>query len=239
MAPKVPAVATLAWPRAVLFDLDGTLVDTIADLASAIDATRVDFGLTPIGAAVAAGYVGHGIGPFVRDALAHGGTDVTVPGDTALTRFRAHYRAINGRQSALYPGVHDGLVRWRAVAQKLAVVTNKSREFTVPLLHHMQLAPFFDLVVCGDDVARKKPDPEPLNFACRTLGVAPTATLFIGDSSNDALAAQAAGIRVLAVPYGYHGDDDVRALPVAAVVPDIDAAVTWAATQGWPGPRLA
>lgn len=226
------AAAASAWPHAVLFDLDGTLVDTIADLADAIDATRVEFGLAPIGAAIAASYVGHGIGPFVRDALAHGGTGVSVLGDDALTHFRAHYRAVNGRRSVLYPGVHEGLTRWRAVAQRLAVVTNKSREFTVPLLEHMQLAAFFDLVVCGDDVAHKKPDPEPLNYACRTLGVTPAATLFIGDSRNDAFAAQAAGIRALAVPYGYHGDDDVHALPVAAVVADIDAAVTWTASHG-------
>lgn len=231
MESTVFAVASSAWPRAVLFDLDGTLVDTIADLAAALDATRADFGLAPIGATIAAGYVGHGIGPFVTDALAHGGTDVAALVDDPLTRFRAHYRAVNGRQSVLYPGVMAGLEHWRAVAQKLAVVTNKSREFTVPLLEHMQLAAFFDLVVCGDDVARKKPDPEPLQYACRTLGVAPAATLFIGDSRNDAFAAQAAGIRALAVPYGYHGTDDVTALPVAAVVPDIDAAVVWAASH--------
>lgn len=230
MESTVSAVAT--WPRAVLFDLDGTLVDTIADLADAIDATRAEFGLAPIGATIAAGYVGHGIGPFVHDALAHGGTDVAALGDDALTHFRAHYRAVNGRHSVLYPGVRDGLTRWRAIAQKLAVVTNKSREFTVPLLEHTQLAPFFDFVVCGDDVSRKKPDPEPLNYACRMLGVTPAATLFIGDSSNDALAAHAAGIRALAVPYGYHGDDDVHALPVAAVVADIDAAATWVASHG-------
>lgn len=215
----------------MLFDLDGTLIDTIADLAAAVDATRAEFGLAPIGATAAAGYVGHGIGPFVMGALAHGGTRVAASDDAALARFRVHYRTVNGQRSVLYPGVLDGLGRWRAVVRKLAVVTNKSREFTVPLLDRMHLSAFFDLVVCGDDVARKKPDPEPLAVACRALGVPPAATLFIGDSSNDALAARAAGVRALAVPYGYHGHDDVHALPVAAVVPDIAAAVAWAASH--------
>lgn len=221
-----------AFPRAVLFDLDGTLVDTIADLASAIDATRADFDLTPIGVTIAAGYVGQGIEPFVLDALAHGdGVDVAAIRTEALARFREHYRAVNGVRSVLYPGVADGLHRWREVSRGLAVVTNKSSEFTLPLLRRMQLAKFFDVVVCGDSVERRKPDPESLLYACRKLGVEPENTLFIGDSINDALAARAAGIRALAVPYGYHGTADVHELPVEAVVPDIAAAVAWAASH--------
>lgn len=221
-----------AFPHAVLFDLDGTLVDTLADLAAAINATRADFELPSISPAIAAGYVGRGVGPFVMDALAYGGSgEVVASRPEALSRFRAHYRAVNGTHSALYPGVMDGLRQWREVSRGLAVVTNKGTEFTSPLLERMDLAAFFDLIVCGDTLARRKPDPDPVLYACRELGVGPANTLFIGDSINDALAARAAGVRALAVPYGYHGNTDVHELPVEAVVPDIASAVTWAAAN--------
>lgn len=227
--PANPSPAAL--PRAVLFDLDGTLIDTIPDLASAIDATRTDYGEPPLGKALAAFYVGHGVEAFVTDALAHGGAVIPATPAEMVKRFRAHYAAVNGDQSVLFPGVLDGLRHWRAAVQALAVVTNKSTEFTLPLLQRMNIAPFFDCVVCGDTLPRRKPDPDPVLHACAQLGIAPAQGLFIGDSSSDALAARAAGMRALAVPYGYHGEGDVHALPVEAVVPTIAAAFTWAGTH--------
>lgn len=221
-----------AHPAAVLFDLDGTLVDTIPDLADAIDAMRADFALLPIGPSVVATYVGRGVEALVTRALAHGGGAATAVSATqALDVFRQHYRACNGVRSRVYPGVVAGLQRWRKAVRRLAVVTNKTAEFTLPLLARMDLAQFFDAVVSGDTCARKKPDPEPLLFACRQLGVAVADTLMIGDSIHDARAAEAAGVRMLAVPYGYLGGVDVHTLPVEAVVPSIEASVDWAAAH--------
>lgn len=217
-----------ALPRAVFFDLDGTLVDTIPDLAAAIDATRADYDLAPLGAALAAVYVGHGVESFVVDALAHGGAVIAATRDEMVKRFRTHYAAVNGAQSVLFPGVLEGLQHWHGAAQALAVVTNKSTEFTRPLLQRMGIVQFFSVIVCGDTLPRRKPDPDPVLHACGQLGVAPADGLFIGDSSSDALAARAAGMRALAVPYGYHGEGDVHALPVEAVVPTIAASFTWA-----------
>lgn len=220
------------YPAAVLFDLDGTLVNTIPDLAHAIDAMRADFRLPPIGPVVTATYVGQGVESLVARAIAHGGKSPTADiAAHALDSFRRHYRDWNGRDAALYAGVSDGLEGWRRAARKLAVVTNKSAEFTLPLLDHLQLARYFDAVVCGDTCARKKPAPEPLLYACTQLGIAPADALMIGDSSNDACAARAAGVRALAVPYGYHGDTAPEALPVAAVVSSIADSVAWAAAN--------
>lgn len=220
------------YPAAVLFDLDGTLVNTIPDLAHAIDAMRADFALPPIGPAITAGYVGQGVELLVARAITHGGepTNAVTPA-RALDSFRRHYREWNGRDAALYPGVSDGLRGWRRAASKLALVTNKSTEFTLPLLDQLDLARYFDAVVCGDTCARKKPAPEPLLYACRRLGVAPGDALMIGDSSNDARAARVAGVRAVAVPYGYHGDASPDALPVAAVVSSIADSVAWAAAN--------
>lgn len=221
-----------AYPDAVLFDLDGTLVDTIPDLADAIDAMRAEFDLPSIGPSVVARYVGRGVESLVTRAFAHGGGPPTAASaERALDIFRQHYRACNGARSRIYPGVIAGLQRWGTAAGRLAVVTNKTAEFTLPLLTRMDLARFFDVVVAGDTCARRKPDPAPLLHACRRLQVEPAAALMIGDSIHDALAAQAAGIRMVAVPYGYHGEVRGEALPVEAVVPSIDASVDWAAAH--------
>lgn len=229
----MPAVAPAGHrPAAVLFDLDGTLVDTLPDLADAIDAMRDAFGLPPIGPCVVATYVGRGVEALVTRALAHGGGPATtVTAAQALDAFRQRYRDCNGVRSHVYAGVIEGLQRWRKIVPRLAVVTNKTAEFTQPLLERMRLAPFFDVVVSGDSCERKKPDPEPLVFACARLGVAAPAALMIGDSIHDALAAQAAGVRMLAVPYGYHGEVAVESLPVEGVVPSIAASVDWVAAH--------
>lgn len=220
------------YPAAALFDLDGTLVDTIPDLAEAIDTMRAELGLAPIGAGVVARYTGRGVESMVARALAHGGGPTTTAAAAqALDLFRQRYRACNGRHSTVYPGVVTGLDRWRSVVDRLAVVTNKSAQFTLPLLKRMDLARFFDVVVSGDTCARKKPDPEPLLYACRQLAVDPADALMVGDSIHDALGARAAGVRTVAVPYGYHGEVDVQALPVEAIVPSIAGALDWAASN--------
>jgi len=214
----------------VLFDLDGTLLDTIPDLAGAANAMRQDLGMPPIAQDILATYVGKGMEQLVIRSLEHEGTPASDELITrGLARYLEHYRRLSGRYSRPYPGVVAGLQAFHATGLKLAVVTNKSEEFTPSLLQRNGLASFFEAVVCGDTCERKKPDPMPLFHACDLLGIRPEQALFIGDSINDALAAQAAGIPMLALPYGYNEGQPVQSLPVDAIVGSLTEAAQWAA----------
>uniref|UniRef100_UPI0033419F3F phosphoglycolate phosphatase n=1 Tax=Castellaniella defragrans TaxID=75697 RepID=UPI0033419F3F len=216
--------------NAILFDLDGTLLDTIPDLADTANAMRQDMGLPPIAEAILATYVGQGAERLVMRTLAHEGQTVDAPTlAQGMAGYHRHYRAFNGRRTRLYPGVLQGLRAFRELGARLAVVTNKLTEFTGPLLQQYGIAEFFDAVVCGDTCERRKPDPMPLLHACRILGVEPHEALFIGDSINDAEAANAAGIRVLALPYGYNEGRPVQTLRVDAIVDSLVSAAQWAA----------
>ncbi|HRP95369.1 MAG TPA: phosphoglycolate phosphatase [Rhodocyclaceae bacterium] len=186
---------------AVLFDLDGTLVDTIDDLADAANAMLAELGRPLRARDEIHSFVGKGIANLVARCL--GGDvadDVLAP---ALACFRRHYTVLNGRRSAVYPGVIEALDAMRAMALRLACVTNKPAAFTGPLLERVGLAPYFAAVVSGDTLPVKKPDPAMLAHACALLAVPTARALMIGDSANDALAARAAGVPVLLVTWGY------------------------------------
>lgn len=206
--------------RAAIIDLDGTLLDTAADLAAAVNAMLLAMGRAALPVEQVASYVGKGVEVLVHRALTLS-LDGRVPAESfapAMQSFDAHYRRENGRHASVYPGVLEGLQAMRDAGLKLAVVTNKPIGFAVPLLADTGLAPYFDLVVGGDTVARKKPDPMPMLHVCAQLGIAPEQVVAIGDSLNDALAARAAGMAVLAVPYGYNEGRDARSLDVDAIV---------------------
>lgn len=217
---------------AALFDLDGTLLDTLDDLADAVNAMLADYGRPALTRAIVDTYVGKGTEYLVMRSLEHD-TPGAPPGPDevreALDRFTSHYRRVCGNRATPYPGVIDGLAAFRDQGLALAVVTNKPTEFTGPLLERTGLAHFFRHLVCGDTCARKKPDPMPFLHACSLLDVDPGRALAVGDSINDAQAARAAGITVLAVPYGYRGGEDVRTLPVDGIVTSIEDAAHWAA----------
>jgi len=206
--------------RAVILDLDGTLIDTAADLAAAVNAMLADAGLPALPESRVKAYVGKGAEVLVHRALTDSAQGRAVPNDfaPAYRSFLGHYQAENGRRSALYPGVLAGLDAMRAKRLRLAVVTNKPSAFTGPLLEKCGIAGFFELVICGDTLARRKPDPLPMLHVCEVFGMEPAQVVAIGDSLNDALAARAAGIPVLAVPYGYNEGHDVRSLDVDAIV---------------------
>lgn len=195
--------------KAAIIDLDGTMLDTAADFHVAVNRMRAELGLTPLSQETIVNFVGKGTENLIRRVLA-----VDYPEDEAaqyfqqaLDAYTEHYLAINGDYSSLYPGVLEGLQAMREKGLRLACVTNKPLAFAVPLLEKKGLSGFFEIVYGGDSFPRKKPDPMPLLQVCENFGLAPAQVVAIGDSSNDAQAARAAGCRVLNVPYGYnHGE---------------------------------
>jgi len=219
--------------RAVLIDLDGTLMDTAPDIAVAANRMREDFGLAPLPVARVASFVGKGADVLVHRALTDA-IDGTVD-EATYARGRAaffrHYHAVNGDAAVLFEGARAALARLRGAGLRLACVTNKAREFTVPLLERMQVADRFDAVVAGDDVREKKPHPALLFAACAQLGVAPAHAAMIGDSVNDALAARAAGMPVVLVETGYNEGESVHSLAgspgVGAILPRLVDAAAW------------
>lgn len=204
---------SLAGPlEAAIVDLDGTLVDTLADFAAALNIMLRDLGLAPVATGVVAGFIGKGSEHLIGATLAH----VGAPADLyprAWDHYQAAYRGLNGRWAKVYPGAEEGLRALRASGLRLACLTNKPGEFARELLRAKGLAPFFEVVFGGDAFERKKPDPLPLLKTCEALGTRPQATLMVGDSRNDAAAAHAAGCPVVLVTYGYNHGEPVRAVP--------------------------
>ena len=199
--------------RAVMFDLDGTLLDTAADLHEAANRMLRDAGLAPLSRESVTGFVGRGIPNLVKRCLtgARGQAPTEAEWEARVASFRAHYRVVNGAHTVAYPGVLETLQALRAAAVPIVCVTNKSAEFSEPLLAKTGLAPYFKCVVSGDTLPHKKPHPAPLLHVCEQLGTPPEHTLMIGDSGNDIAAARAAGCPVFCVPYGYNEGVAVRA----------------------------
>ena len=195
--------------RAAIIDLDGTLVDTLGDFAAALNTMLRELGLPEVPQAVVAGFIGKGSEHLIRMTLAYVGASPERY-DRAWDHYQQAYRELNGRWSALYPGVEDGVARLRSAGLRLACLTNKPGEFAQHLLAQKGLASSFEIVFGGDAFERKKPDPLPLVKTCEALGTAAAQTLMIGDSRNDAAAARAAGCPVLLVTYGYNHGEPIR-----------------------------
>lgn len=194
----------------VTIDLDGTLLDTIDDLAAAANAMLADFRLPSRRLEEVQSFVGRGIADLVQRCLPEGCDEPAR--SNALPVFRRHYAEYNGRQARLYPGVMDGMQALRVLGLPLAVVTNKATAFAEPLLAMTGLAPYFLCVVGGDSLPQRKPHPAPLLHAIHQLGGSPANNLHVGDSAHDAECARAAGSPVALVPYGYSGPEGVRNL---------------------------
>ena len=206
-----------------MIDLDGTLADTIPDLAEATNMMLRELGRPALEQELVRTFVGKGIPRLVERALA-----VSLEGRVdggqlarALPVFERRYAEVNGRHTVIFPGVREGLRQLNAMQLPLACVTNKAERFTLALLDHLRLASSFEQVIAGDTLPQKKPDPEPLLHACRGFGIAPGEMLMIGDSANDVEAARAAGCPVFCVDYGYNEGRDVRELDVDAIVASI------------------
>lgn len=207
--------------QAAIVDLDGTMVDTLGDFAAALNGMLADLALPAIAPHAILPMVGKGTEHLLNLVLKHAQAHI-VPAQAAintaalfkyaLERYLHHYGAINGQFSRLYPGVLVGLQVMQQRGWKLACVTNKPIALAQPLLQAKGLAGFFSHVFGGDSFERKKPDPLPLLKACEALGTLPAHTLVLGDSSNDAQAARAAGCPVLLVTYGYNHGEPVSGL---------------------------
>ena len=196
---------------AAIVDLDGTMVNTLGDFAEALNRMLADLQLPAIAPQAIENMVGKGSEHLIRSVLAHvGAADVDAIYGQAWQRYEHHYLQLNGQFADVYPGVLEGLQALRARGLRLACLTNKPLSFARPLLEQKGLAPLFEQVFGGDSFERKKPDPLPLLKTCEALGTSPARTLMLGDSSNDAQAARAAGCPVVLVSYGYNHGQPVR-----------------------------
>lgn len=210
---------------AVTIDLDGTLLDTIPDLAAAANMMLKTLGCGSLEVERIRTFVGKGIPRLVERTLDEARIRDTPRRERALALFERFYTETNGRHTTIYPGVREGLEKLRAQALPLACLTNKAGEFTQPLLEAQQLDSYFEHVIAGDTLPYKKPHPAPLLHACEYFGVEPRSMLMIGDSVNDAQAARAAGCPIFCVTYGYNEGHDVRALGADAVLDSLLDAV--------------
>lgn len=211
--------------QAAIVDLDGTMVDTVGDFEVALGRMLADLGHAPVGRDFIALTVGKGSEHLIKRTLERVGAAATLY-ERAWDRYQHHYLQINGQHSAVFPGVVEGLRLLRGRGLRLACLTNKPTSFARPLLAAKGLADYFDHAFGGDAFARKKPDPLPLLETCKALGVPPAATLMIGDSSNDAAAARAAGCPVVLVSYGYNHGEPVHGVDCDAVIDRIDELAT-------------
>lgn len=210
----------LRTPALVLCDLDGTLVDTVPDISDAVDNMMLQLDLPPCGETAVRTWIGNGIERLVKRALV--GQMAGEPDESlfqkAFPLFKKAYAECNGRHSILFPGVREGLAWLKAQPFALGCITNKSEQFTLPLLNSLKLKDYFPLVISGDTLPQKKPDPLPLLYSAEFFKVNPRQSLMIGDSINDVQAARAAGFQVICVPYGYNHGEDIRLAGPDAVI---------------------
>ena len=206
-------------PQLIMLDLDGTLVDSVPDLAVAVDQMLTELDRPKAGEAKVRDWVGNGASMLVARAL----SDSMDPQDchkegelyeAAYLAFLKAYAESNGRVAQIYPGVEAALEKWTQQRVPLAVVTNKPMLFTRALLKSLRLSRYFHFVVGGDTLAQKKPDPAPLLHVIEQLDAEPQACWIVGDSKNDVQAGRAADCKVAAVTYGYnHGENIADSQP--------------------------
>ena len=218
-------------PQLIMYDLDGTLVDSVPDLAIAIDAMLEDMNLPKAGEGKVRLWVGNGIPALVKRALVD-----DIAGDQpgiinrdifvkACDSFKHHYSIEAGLHSHLYPGVKDFLQAMADKDIKQAVVTNKSEIFTEKLLKLMEIDSFFEISLAGDSLEEKKPHPLQLLHAIEQAQASQDTALMIGDSSTDIRAARAAGVRIIALPYGYNHGEPIENSNPDLVVATLDTLI--------------
>ncbi|WP_417350114.1 phosphoglycolate phosphatase [Ferrimonas sp.] len=204
-------MSDLSAIRAIAFDLDGTLVDSVPDLAVACDRALKQLGHAGCDEAQVRNWVGNGARVLMQRALASVGIDADeAQSDDALAAFQHQYRQHLSGGSRLYPGVSDTLACLARRGYRMAVITNKPMEFVPGLLKALEIDGYFDHCFGGDSLGEKKPSPLPLNHVLGLWQLAPEHMLMVGDSRNDIQAAQAAGVASVGLSYGYNYGEDIR-----------------------------
>ncbi len=217
----------LAHIQAAIIDLDGTLLDTSTEIQRAINLMRAEFDLPPLELATTTQYIGKGTEHLIHAVLTldFGESAAEHYFAQAMSSYQHHYAQINGDLAVTYPEVHEGLRAMKALGLRLACVTNKPIALALPLLQKKDLRDYFDVVYGGDSLPKKKPDPLPLLQVCADFNLKPQQVVAIGDSSNDAQAARAAGCHVLNVPYGYNHGQPIQDVDSDGIVSSLlDAA---------------
>jgi phosphoglycolate phosphatase len=207
-------------PKMILIDVDGTLVDSVPDLAYCVDEMMKALGREPHGEAKVRDWVGNGVERLTRRALI--GQLDGEPSDEDFAKgypiFLELYKDNTSKRSCLYPGVREGLDYMKAQGYLLGCVTNKDAQFTIPLLKGLGIYDEFGIVVSGDTLPVKKPDPQPLLHAAAHFGVGAEDSLMLGDSKSDVTAARNAGFQIICMSYGYNHGEDIRNYNPDAVI---------------------
>jgi phosphoglycolate phosphatase len=215
--------------KMVMIDLDGTLINSAPDLAASANRMLEALAMPTYETEQVARWIGNGVSRLVKRALT-GEMDADPDPelyDRGYKVFLEAYAELVSDQSRPYPGVVEGLDKLQAAGFQLACITNKAEAFTLPLLKDLDLYKYFELVLSGDSLPKKKPDPLPLLHACKHFGITPDHGVLIGDSINDTQAARNAGMPVLLVPYGYNRGQDVSELEPEAVIQTLEEATEY------------
>jgi len=210
--------------RMVMIDLDGTLINTAPDLADCVNIMLERMGRDPWPLDKVSGWIGNGVSRLVKRALTDSmdGEPDSDDYEKGYALFLEAYGENVSAKSRPYDGVVAGLEKLKNMGFRLACVTNKAEAFTRPLLADLELDEYFELVVSGDSLPRKKPDPLPLTHACEYFGITPDQGILVGDSANDVKAAIAAGMPVICVNYGYNQGVDLTTLQTQGVIDSLD-----------------
>jgi len=211
-------------PKMILIDVDGTLVDSVPDLAYCVDEMMKELGREPHGEAKVRDWVGNGVERLTRRALI--GQLDGEPSDEDFAKgypiFLDLYKDNTSKRSCLYPGVREGLDYMKSQGYLLGCVTNKDAQFTIPLLKGLGIYDEFGIVVSGDTLPVKKPDPQPLLHAAAHFGVGAEDSLMLGDSKSDVTAARNAGFQIVCMSYGYNHGEDIRNYNPDAVIDSME-----------------
>jgi len=199
-------------PKLIMIDVDGTLVDSVPDLAYCVDETMKAIGKKPWGEAQVRHWVGNGVPKLVERSLTGEleGTPDQAEYDQAYPIFLELYSRNTSVRSCLYDGVKEGLDYMKAQGYTLGCVTNKAEQFTLPILKDLGIFDYFGIVVSGDTLSKKKPDPLPLLHSAEFFGIDPQHSLMLGDSVSDVKASRAAGFEIICMSYGYNHGNDIR-----------------------------
>ncbi|MGM0540808.1 MAG: phosphoglycolate phosphatase [Pseudomonadota bacterium] len=199
-------------PGFILFDLDGTLIDSVPDLAYCVDEMMKQLGMPVRGEDAVRDWVGNGVQRLTERALINAvdGMPDQALMDKAYPIFLELYAENTSKRSRVYDGVVEGLEWVLEQGYRIACVTNKAEAFTIPLLKDKGLYDYFEFIVSGDTCTEKKPHPMPLLHAAKLMGVEPENALMVGDSRSDVKAARAAGFHIFCMTYGYNHGEDIR-----------------------------